>query len=384
VTSRPTVLFDATAVPRNVGGVGRYVEGLLPELARDPRINLVIVVRPDNRADMSVLAPGAKVVVGPKIIGIRPLRLIWEQVALPGLARSVGADVIHSPHYTIPLASRHRSVVTLHDATFFSDPLVHGRLKRLFFRFWTRLSLRAAARIIVPSTATRNELRLYLHANVDRTRVVHHGVDLKIFHGPTASEIEFASSLVGSTAWIAFLGTLEPRKNIRALVHAFSVLDASVWETVPDLRLALAGAQGWDEELATVIADSPLTNRIVELGYVPIDALPGLLGGARVVCYPSLGEGFGLPVLEAMACEALVLTTKRLALPEVGADAVVYTETDPASIAAALSDLLTDKTNGASLRARAGRRARTFSWGTASDGHIATYREIVSRERVRS
>jgi glycosyltransferase involved in cell wall biosynthesis len=108
-------------------------------------------------------------------------------------------------------------------------------------------------------------------------------------------------------------------------------------------------------------------------GYLPVEQLAALLGGADVVAYPSLGEGFGLPVLEAMACGAPVLTTRRLALPEIGGDAVAYTEPDPASIAAALASLLDDPERRKALSAAGIDRAATFTWDACAAAHVLAY-----------
>ena len=114
----------------------------------------------------------------------------------------------------------------------------------------------------------------------------------------------------------------------------------------------LAGGTGWDEEVDAAIAEVPSHLRVVRPGYLRFADLPGYLGGATVVAFPSHGEGFGLPVLEAMACGTPVLTTQRLSLPEVGGDAVAYTEPDVASIGAALSALLDDPARRQALSER--------------------------------
>jgi glycosyltransferase involved in cell wall biosynthesis len=121
----------------------------------------------------------------------------------------------------------------------------------------------------------------------------------------------------------------------------------------------------------------PASLRVVRPGYLPVDELRALLGGATVVAYPSLGEGFGLPVLEAMACGAAVLTTRRLALPEVGGDAVAYTEPDEAAIATALGELLADDETRRLLGKAALERAGQFTWDRCAQLHVEAYRAAV-------
>jgi glycosyltransferase involved in cell wall biosynthesis len=135
---------------------------------------------------------------------------------------------------------------------------------------------------------------------------------------------------------------------------------------------------GWDDRVDTAVAAVPGHLTVLRPGYLPLTDLPGFLGGAEIVAYPSLGEGFGLPVLEAMACRATVLTTDRLALPEVGGDAVAYTGTDKGEISVAMASLLADPAGRERLAARAVERAATFTWGRAADVHLAAYEAAAS------
>jgi glycosyltransferase involved in cell wall biosynthesis len=175
---------------------------------------------------------------------------------------------------------------------------------------------------------------------------------------------------IGDDAYVAFLGTLEPRKNVPALVRAWT---AACRDRPHPPVLVLAGGRGWDEEVDPAIAEVPAALRVVRPGYLPIEQLAGFLGGAQVVAYPSLGEGFGLPVLEAMACGAAVLTTRELSIPEVAGDAAAYSGTDAESIAAALAALLDDPARRAELGAAASRRAADFTWENCADVHLAVY-----------
>ena len=139
------------------------------------------------------------------------------------------------------------------------------------------------------------------------------------------------------------------------------------------LALVLAGGRGWDEEVDLAAAEVPAGGRLLRPGYLPLELLAGFLGEAEVVAYPSLGEGFGLPVLEAMACGAPVLTTRLLALPEVGGDAVAYTEPDPQAITAALGALLADPARRAALASAGRARAAEFDWRACARAHLAAY-----------
>jgi glycosyltransferase involved in cell wall biosynthesis len=369
----PRVLVDATAIPADRGGVGRYVDNLIAALDRQGA-DLAVVCQRADADRIAQLAPGARVVPGPAPIAHRPARLAWEQTGLPLIADQVKAEVIHSPHYTMPLRAGRPVVVTVHDATFFTEPDAHTAVKATFFRSATRTALRRAARVVVPSKATRDEIVRLLDADSTRIDVAYHGVDTDMFHPPTDAERRRVADRLGlsDTGYIAFLGTLEPRKNVPSLIRGW-VQAVRGMDSPP--ALVLAGGTGWDSDVDEAIADVPDGLRLVRPGYLRFADLPGYLGGATLVAYPSVGEGFGLPVLEAMACGAAVLTTPRLSLPEVGGDAVAYTEPDVAAIAGALRALLDDSERRAQLGAAGSVRAREFTWEASAQAHLASYRQ---------
>ncbi|HEX3897742.1 MAG TPA: glycosyltransferase family 1 protein [Mycobacteriales bacterium] len=372
----PRVLVDATAVPADRGGVGRYVDGLLGALGA-AGADLAIVCQRADAERYSLVAPQATIVPGPPAIAHRPARLAWEQTGLPLVAQQLAVEVIHSPHYTMPLRAGRPVVVTIHDATFFTSPEAIAAVKGTFFRSAIRTALRRATRVIVPSKATRDELVRVLDADPTMLDVAYHGVDPQLFHPPTdADKARVAARLGIRGDYVAFLGVLEPRKNVPALIRGW--VEAVSWRDDPP-ALVLAGGRGWDEDVDAAVAEVPAHLRVVRPGYLRFADLPGYLGGATVVAFPSHGEGFGLPVLEAMACGTPVLTTQRLSLPEVGGDAVAYTEPDSASIGTALSALLDDAARRRALGDAALARAREFTWAASAEAHMQAYARAVSQ-----
>jgi glycosyltransferase involved in cell wall biosynthesis len=319
---------------------------------------------------------GVTVVPGPAAISHRPARLAWEQTGLPLVASQVGADVVHSPHYTMPLRADLPVVVTLHDVTVFTDPEVHSSTRGTFYRSAIRTALRRAARCVVPSRATRDELARVLEADPALVDVVPHGVDPGVFHVPDESETRRLQSRLGLDCqpYVAFLGVLEPRKNVANLVRAW--VQACADREAPP-ALVLAGGAGWDDDVDAAISQVPSHLRVLRPGYLRVTDLPAFLGGAELVAYPSHGEGFGLPVLEAMACGAPVLTSRRLALPEVGGDAVAYAGTDVDSLAREMAGLLDDPDRRAALSTAARERATGFTWQASAEAHLASYARAV-------
>ncbi|WP_029138205.1 glycosyltransferase family 4 protein [Nakamurella lactea] len=371
----PKVLLDATAVPAARGGVGRYVDELAAAL--DGGGGLSIACQQRDADTFSTRAPQARVVALSGRLASRPARLGWEQTGLPMLARRLKVDVVHSPHYTMPMASPVPVVVTLHDATFFSDRELHLGVKGRFFRGWTKYSLRHAAVCVVDSAATGDELVRLASADPAKLQVGHLGVDRDRFAVPDAGQVRAARDHlgIGDRKYLAFLATHEPRKNIPALVAGF-VRAAGALADPP--VLVLAGAPGWDRTIDDAVAGVPDRLTVLRPGYLPVELLAGYLGGAEIVTYPSLGEGFGLPVLEGMACGAAVLTTRRLSLPEVGGDAVAYCEPDEADIARAITDLLDRPELRAELGRRGVQRAALFSWQACAEACREAYQRAVA------
>ncbi|MFG1823150.1 glycosyltransferase family 4 protein [Microbispora bryophytorum] len=371
----PRVLVDAAAVPADRGALIRYVDGLVAAL-HEAGADLAVICQRADAEHYAALAPSARILPGPPAITNRNKRLAWEQTGLPILARHAGAQVIHAPYYSIPLGSGLPTVATVHDLTSFTDPDQHDPVRASFFRSATRTAVRHATRVIVPSKATRDELVRVLDADPTRVDVAYHGVDPTLFHPPAPEDVRRVAGRFGlhDRPYVAYLGALEPRKNVPNLVTGFG---RAVGHLSSPPALVLAGGPAWDEEVDAAVAALPARVKVVRPGFLPFADLPGFLGGALVVASPSRCEGFGLPVLEAMACGAPVLTTHRASLPEVGGDAVVYTEPDADSIARALRALLESPERRESLAQAGVTRSREFTWRHSAEAHLVAYQRAV-------
>ncbi|HEX7107563.1 MAG TPA: glycosyltransferase family 1 protein [Acidothermaceae bacterium] len=374
----PRVLLDATAVPADRGGLGRYVDGLLGALAKI-EADLAVVCQRVDAERYGRLVPGAQIVAGPASLTNRTARIAWEQTGLPLIAEHVAAKVIHAPNYSVPLRPGRPVVTTIHDATFFSEPDLYPPTRGAFYRAAIRSAVKRSTRCIVPSKATRDELVRLVDADPTRIDVAYHGVDHNVFHPPAETEVARISARLGlrDQQYIAFLGAFEPRKNVPSLIRGWVSAVEGV-ENPP--ALVIAGGAGWDDEIEAAVAEVPQGLRVIRPGYLRIADLSAFLGGALIVAYPSHGEGFGLPVLEAMACGAAVLTTHRLSLPEVGGDAVAYTEPDSASIGTSLANLLADRGRREALGAAAHSRSLEFTWENSAEAHLAAYARAASGE----
>ena len=269
-------------------------------------------------------------------------------------------------------------MVTIHDLAFFTDPERYTAVNAVSLKSVTRTAVREATRLIVPSNATRDELIRVLGVDKGKIDVAYHGVDHRLFHRPDEVQVSRVTARLGlhGRPYVAFLGSLTPRKNAPALVSGWA---AAVADLAEPPALVLAGGGGWSQELDEAVAQVPAHLRLVRPGYLPFADLPGFLGGALVVAAPSRGEGFGLQVLEAMACGAPVLTTYRASLPEVGGDAVAYTEPDADSLAVALRALLDDPERRAALSAAGYARSQDFTWAASAAAHVASYKRAADQ-----
>jgi glycosyltransferase involved in cell wall biosynthesis len=372
------VLVDATDVPTGRGALGRYVDGLIEALAVT-EVDLAVACQRADAERYGRLAPGAVVIAGPVGLGHRSERLAWEQNGLPVVAEQVRADVIHMPNYTMPLRPGLPTVVTIHDLSFFTDPERYTALRAMSLKSAAKTAAVRATRLIVPSNATKEELVRVLGVDQGRIDVAYHGVDHRLFHQPDAAQISRVTARLGlhGKPYVAFLGSVAPRKNAPALVAGWA---AAVADLPNPPALVLGGGGDWSQELDDAVARVPSHLRLIRPGYLPSADLPGFLGGALLMTAPSRGEGFGLPVLEAMACGAPVLTTHRSSLPEVGGDAVAYTEPDADSIAAALRALLDDQERRTALSAAGHARAQEFTWAASATAHVACYKRAAEQD----
>lgn len=302
-------------------------------------------------------------------------RILWEQTRLA--ARSRQLDLLHGLAFAAPAAAGCPTVITVHDLSFMRFPNAFRPFNRIYLSLFTRLSARRAVRVIAVSESTRQDVIRFCGAPADRVIVVPNGVEAAFCPAAPAEAARFRARHGLPDRFILFLGTLEPRKNLARLLDAYAQWRRAARQPV---KLVLAGGKGWYyDTIFARVAELGLVDEVIFPGYVPAEELPWWYRAAELFVYPSLFEGFGLPVLEAMACGTPVITARASSLPEVAGDAAVLVDPEqPGELAAAIGQLLDDSTARAALRLAGLARAARFSWAHTAAATIAVYADALA------
>lgn len=292
-----------------------------------------------------------------------PQRRLWTHLGLgPALTRD-GVDGVFVPAHVLPFRNRTPSVMTVHDLGYLYHPEAHTRLQRWYLDQSTRYAVRHARHLLADSQATRADLIRHYQADPARITVVYPalpGEFSPVRHPARRAPVLAKYDL--TTRYFLYVGTIQPRKNLIRLIDAFATLPND------GVLLALAGRPGWlSEPILQHIQARGLGNRVRSLGYVPDEDLPALYSSALAFVFPSLYEGFGFPVLEAMACGAPVIASTAGSLPEVaGEAALLFDPTDSDTLAAHLHEITVNTPLRQTLMMRGFQQAHRFSWQIAA------------------
>jgi glycosyltransferase involved in cell wall biosynthesis len=296
-----------------------------------------------------------------------PWPRLWTHTRLALELHQQRPDILFVPAHVLPLYCPVPAVVTVHDLGYLHFPQAHRPFDRWYLNWSTRRHTRLADHLLADSEATKNDLIDFYGARPDRIRVVYLGRDENLVRVNDPAAIAQTKAIYHlSGDYLLYLGTLHPRKNLVRLIDAFH----RTIQTVPGaaLTLVIAGRQGWlYNEIFERVRSLGLTGQVIFPGYIPDRDKPALLSGALAYVFPSLYEGFGLPVLEAMACGVPVLTSSTSCLPEVaGPAALLVNPYDTAAIAAGLKQLVTRPDLRCRLVEAGYRQIQRFSWSKAA------------------
>ncbi len=310
---------------------------------------------------------------------VLPRKRMWTHRALAHEVRRHPPAVLFVPAHVLPFTWRRSAlppaVMTIHDLGYEYFPDAHGRRQRLYLRLTTRYAVARAQRLICISAASAQDLTHLYGAPAQRLDVVHEGC-LPMAHLEPAIAAQYRTALGISRPYALFLSTLQPRKNVERLIHSYTHL----WQSHNlDWDLVLAGKPGWlSQPILAAARDSPARHAIHIPGYVNHEQASALYAGARFFCYPSLHEGFGLPVLEAHAAGVPVMTSHNSALPEIAGDAALLVDPEnEEEIAQAMLRLSQDEQLRAELVTKGYRNLSRFSWAKAARETLAVLTRVI-------
>lgn len=370
------ILLDARTVGRRFSGVGNYVLELVRAFAGlDADAEFLLCVHGPSALREEPLDRRFRLLETRVSHESHPVGDLWENWVLPGRAARRGVDVIHGPAFLVPTRRKDSvaTVVTIHDLVAFTHPATIPLRYALYMRWLLRRVTRHASRIITDSASVRDELHRILGVDGGMVDVVPLGVAGR-FRRPRAEAVrEVAARLRVPHPYLFFVGNLEPRKNLPGLIRSFRRV-RRLYDG--DLHLVVAGQIAWkSEDFRDAFAQGNKHDDIRVLGYVAPEDLPALYAGAAAFVFPSFWEGFGLPVLEAMACGAPVITSNAASLPEVAGDAALLVDPhSEESIADAILAVLRDPALGRHLVAAGTERARALTWERTARATLASYR----------
>jgi glycosyltransferase involved in cell wall biosynthesis len=368
--SMPRIGLDARMIGPTPTGLGTYARGLIRALTTIDHANTYVVIR-GPRA-------GGPIVSGPNVEdAILPGELDTPRNLLHGAAISrLGLDLYHSLHHFLPLGLRvPRVVLTLHDLIWLEHAhliidgrfgAIHRAATQVFARVTMRLAIRRADRVISVSGHSAQRALAYYQLNPRRLTVVHHGLDHQAF------AFQFPSAR--SDRYFIAVGNTRPYKNIATAIKAFAMCA----QADADVRLVIAGRGDAVATLRPLAARLGVADRVRFAGPLAQDELLALLHGATALVFPSLIEGFGLPVLEAMAAGCPVIGSRIPTVQEIADDAALFAEpSSPDEFAAAMSRLLVDEALRSDLVMRGCQRASRFSWERCAAETLAVYQELL-------
>jgi len=388
------IAIDLTQLSSDKTGVGIYAVNLVREMCKlntisrkfhffffvqDDDDELIRLLNEFDKAKKNAIIP-VKSSVFRKMLP----RLFFEQIILPHQCRKADVHLIFSTHYTIPYFTRIKRVVAFHDMTFYLFPKLHEGIKKFYFKTLIPLSIRKSSAIITVSESTKRDmLSRFKRLDPDKLEVIHHGVTL--FKEKEKDLDRTWKKVMGKHGlaereYFLFVGTLEPRKNIIGIVRAFHHMRQTD-EMYKRYKLVIVGKKGWFyNEIFETVKKLQLEEAVIFTGYVREEEKQALLLKAFLFVYPSFYEGFGIPILEAMAGGVPVITGNVSALPEVaGGAALLVNPHHWQEISTAMLKLLSDRVLYEKLSQKGLERAGEFSWEKTAGKTMDLFEKLIAK-----
>ncbi len=378
------IVFNALALPEKKTGGGVYMLNLLKKLksiCESEGSEIIVLLNSENAFHFSELVSNSLSLYDcGSLCRYRSFRILWEQLFLPVLCRKLKADILHSPGFVAPLMLKGvKSVVTLFDTSWFSHVETHQGFKSFYFRLMIPPTIKRANAIIAISESTKRDIQKLFNVQSEKVAITLLATNGKVYNDKPADDALFTSLKKKyriNDPFLLYVGTVEARKNLQRLLDAFLILK----EKKKAEQLVFVGKKGWlVEELYHRIQKEKLTDAVCFTGYLPDDEVAELMKRCSCFLYPSLYEGFGIPVLEALSCGALVVTSDCSSLPEVAGNAgFLCNPLDTKDIAEKTEFAL--NLTGDELkerRALAFSQAGLFSWEKTAEETYRLYEEVL-------
>ncbi|MBN1400756.1 MAG: glycosyltransferase family 4 protein [Anaerolineae bacterium] len=367
--------IDYTSAVRQRAGIGRYTRGLIRTLAQIDGDNQYILFSAGRGPEVELWPPNFSLRTLP--ISDRHLAMVWQRLRLPLPVEWVTGriDILHSPDFVLPPVRRAATVLTVHDLSFMRHPECSSPALLRYLMRSVPHSIRRADVLLADSKSTRADLIDLMKVPGDRIQVLYPAVETRFTPAEEAGDARILGHYGIRKPYILALGTLQPRKNFARLIRAFATLVQG--RRLPH-QLVIGGARGWlYDEIEQALNEAALGDAIRLIGYVDEAHLPGLYRGADVFAFPSLYEGFGIPILEAMACGTPVVTSAVSSMPEAaGEAALLVSPEDTAALAEALWRLIDEQDLRNDLRTRGFVQARRFGWHASAKRLLEIYAHI--------
>lgn len=342
-------------------GFGYYVENLVAALKRV-----------SDRYEYALLAPKVEKDFN------TPSRFIWDQINVPLLATRARVDLLHQPAFSVPILFNKPMVVTVHDLIAVHYGIDIPRWSRQYFGRWMPYSYRYADHIIAVSQHTKKDIMRLMHVPSSKISVIYEALDQSFTKTPTQTDKDTVRKKFGITGpFLLYIGTINPRKNLVFLVNVFLQLA----RTHPDLQLVIAGKKGWYyDTLVATIHKHAMESRVILTDYISDTQKVALYTMATALVFPSLYEGFGLPIIEAMAAGLPVIASNRSSIPEVQGDAGLSLDpTDEAAWVTGINRLIANPHLQKKFSAAGASQSKKFSWDTIAKQTSEVYDQVLEK-----
>lgn len=373
--------WNTMLLQKNISGIGNYIEKILIEFGKKEIRDSLLLFGSDNNYNYDNINLSNNIMFSNNIISDNKLlRVLWEQFVLPKKAKDYNLDLLHCPAHVTPLVSSTKIILTIHDLAFKLLPQTFKLQNKIYLNNIVPASIKKANRIIAVSKNTKKDIIKQYKIPADKITVIYNGINNNykvIDRNDLINKIKKKYNL--PSEFILYLGTLEPRKNIKNLIKAYFLYKST---SNNDIKLVIAGGKGWlYEDIFSLVEEKQLEEDVIFTGYVDEEDIVPLYNAATLFVYPSLYEGFGLPPLEAMACGTPVITSNVSSLPEVVGDAAI--KVDPNNIKElfkVINKILGNESLQREMIQKGIERSKKFTWEKTATETIKVYEEVLNQK----